>query len=258
MRNAFLLIPLLAAAACDPTGDPADPTTGLDHVFTQSGWALPATSSEAFTVAADLDADGAPENALGMAYPLLQSGGVDVHALGADGALVLAHRLRADDLADDDAARFIFAGTALDGAIVDGRFTGVAEELTIALPFFPGAAPVVLPLRAVRLDVDLAGCDGRVAGAIPAAALAAAIVPALADQLAAYNAVHPGSTLAQITYDENGDGVVDRAEMESMIAVVLSPDIDLDADGEDDALSVAVGFSCSSNHLLAPTPDGTR
>lgn len=159
--------------------------------------------------------------------------------------------------------------SAIAGSVTNRRFAGGPATLSAAISLFPDAAPVAIQLLAARISADLTadGCtNGRLGGAIPKVDIDDRLLPAMTmvidgligkDGTCRQNkATCSASNLALLgLFDANGDQVISLAEVKSngIIVNFTTPDVDLlgadgkpGHDGTPDAVSVALGFSCTS------------
>jgi hypothetical protein len=185
---------------------------------------------------------------------------------------VVLHSLRADDLQNDESVswrvyegaasaaprfdgsdRFQVAGVDGDlfGTIAAGRVVAKDGTVNLRVPLFPDQPPVELPLAAARVEVDLQGdrCEGKIGGAILSDDLTRRVLPAIAEQLITHVSLRPEHELSIIVidlFDANDDGVLTVAEVlaDPIVAALTAPDVDMSHDGERDAYSVALGFTC--------------
>lgn len=277
-----------ATAACSDPDEPAPPdvTTGAYHGFLQRGWLLPPDSAGARDLGEDLDGDGTIDNAGGQLVGALIGLGLELEEASADafasGQLVALHRLRADHLDADASIEWRtydgvpgapprFDGTDRPVAAVEtGRLAGMIRgghaelawgQTAVSLPFFPDQSPLRLPLLDARItvDVDAAGCTGRVAGGVPSDELEGAILPLLAVELIVHLARHPDhefTPIAMRVFDTDHDGKLTVAEVlaTELMQGAFRPDLDLDGDGEPDALSFGLGFDCVAATFAPPEP----
>jgi hypothetical protein len=282
-------LPLLLASACvaDSADDgPAPPvvTSGTYHHYTQRLFTLPSNSSEANALGMDLDGDEIVDNQAGAVIAALSGLGLDVQTASdealAAGGLVILHSVRADALGEDDSVSWrVMAGAPTDApprwdgtdtfrfAGDDGSFVGAIDRrgaemgwgvIAVPLPFFPDQSPTVLPLANARIRATITDtdCDGRIAGAMLAADIDTTL-RRFARQAITHIERHPEHELARIAYqvfDDNDDGVITVDEMvdDPITQGLFRPDLDLDGNGRDDALSFGFGFSCEAAQFAAP------
>lgn len=283
LRTALRTSPLLALLACaDQPGEPAGPpavTSGSYHAFIQHGWRFPATSSEWRAIGFDLDRDGFIENLGGSLIGALGGIGLPIDDANAEqlgrGDQIVGHVIRADRL-DDDASvawqlwttsgapptfdgRDRVAPTEVDGELVGAITAGMLHaqwgDAAIHVPLFPGQPPIAMPLTAARLDLTVDGpCHGVIGGALDEVAYQG-VLDQIAAETLAHMAAHPEhdfTRLARDVFDDNDDGQVTAAEVVRFGRQLLPPDLDLDDDGHDDAVSIAFAFDCAPAQLATP------
>jgi len=161
----------------------------------------------------------------------------------------------------------------LAGSIATGNFIGVADELTVKLTL--GGVPLTLPLKKARAELSGMSAAGwpstnsKIGGAITQADIQGSVLPAMA-------------TLIRTTFDEDCDvggtppscgcvggstgatmrNLFDKAptqdcqisdpEVTTVISGFLTPDIDLDDDGTNDAVSLGVGITAVAGTFTVP------
>jgi hypothetical protein len=163
-----------------------------------------------------------------------------------------------------DSPRNLTAG----GSVAHRAFAGGADSIAIAIPLFTGQPPLTVHLVAAHLaaDVSAAGCsNGRVGGAVPMTDVDEVILPAVAAVLD-YQLVSDGCSASPAAcsstdslllglLDQNGDRRISADELRSspLVQSLIQPDVDvLGADGKPghdgvkDAISIAVGFTCTA------------
>lgn len=282
MRIISTLFTTLVAAAlpgciyyAEPPADEPPIVDSGDYVqFVQTGWSLPTTSRLANELGMDLDGDGYNDNVIGAVIGALNGIGLEVtlaneEAFGS-GDLVLLHSLRADSLADDATVSWqLLLGSPSEPPRFDGtdELTAVGDLGTLIgmnrggvvttefgaaglyIPLFPDQPALGLPLDVAYLEVELgnAGAVGRIAGGIDARVVRDDLLPRLAEQVITHMASHPDhpfTTGAIQIFDADHDGQVsvDEIANASITKSLLSPDLDLDLDGEYDHVSFAVGL----------------
>jgi hypothetical protein len=287
LATVFLLALSAPLAAC-VTDDPALPEppvvdSGRYHHYVQTGWTLPATSSEAYQLAFDLDGDGSGDNNAGNIIGALAGLGLDASGTSAGafarGDVVILHSVRADDLVDDGAVSWrVLAGEAdapprfdgtdvlragsddgwLLGPLVQGRADLSWGGVTLALPFFPDQPPLELPLVEARLaaTITASGCSGRVGGVMLNADIETTL-PRFAAQAIVHIERNPTNRFAEAAhniFDEDRDGTitVDEIVTSSLTRSAFRPDVDLDGDGDPDGLSFGLGLECVPATFSAP------
>lgn len=149
--------------------------------------------------------------------------------------------------------------TPLTGGITTGHFRGAGGIVRLSLAF-PLVPPVLMTVRraAAELDVSDGGITGgRLGGAIARNELAATFTPAMAASFAAQIArdcqpprqppscgcLGGSAGLSAISlFDTDGNCTVSTGEVDRVASGLFTTDIDLDADGLPDALSIGLGL----------------
>lgn len=231
------------------------------------------TASEADGYALDLDGNGTADNALGRFFAGLSS------ILNVDQSIAASIGKPKPNPVLSGGGRFTVdpaapAGTDLRGSITRGQFTGGPGVVYLLLGLVPGHPPVQIQLVGARIQATCTsqGCaSGKIGGGLPAAEADSVIIPALAGILQGIiDASCTGSTIDSCTpatanllnlFDTNGDLKItpDELRANSLIAAVLSPDVDLlkangrpGHDGVNDSLSLGLGFTVKSAVFAAP------
>jgi hypothetical protein len=284
-----LALPALLAGACitgsgNDAPEPPVVTSGTYHHYAQRLFTLPSSSTEARAFGVDLDGDDVVDNQAGAVIAALSGLGLDVQTASdealTNGDLVILHSVRADALTSDDSVAWrVMAGRPTetsprwDGtdtfrvATDDGNFVGSIDSrgaemawgvVAVPLPFFPDQSPTILPLAnaQIRATITDTECDGVMAGAMLAPDIDTTL-RRFARQAITHIERHPEHELARVAYqvfDTNGDGVITVDEMvnDPITQGLFAPDLDLDHDGDDDALSFGLGFSCEAAQFSAP------
>ncbi len=163
----------------------------------------------------------------------------------------------------------------LGGAIAGGIFEGGPSTVTIELSLLEDVPPLTVRLIAARARarVTASGCtEGKLGGAVTRADIESMLVPALAiglngviaaDEgcLASYADCSTDTRTLLTAFDGNGNRVITAAEiLESLPGLLLfTPDIDLldengqpGSDGEEESVSVGLGFTCAKATFAAP------
>ncbi|HKE19551.1 MAG TPA: hypothetical protein VKB80_31960 [Kofleriaceae bacterium] len=163
------------------------------------------------------------------------------------------------------------------GATAGGKFTGGPGSVTIQLSLSELADPLSLTLSNAKSEVSVSAdglSDGILGGALTIDSINNDLLPAVATVIAGILAddgcdatatpcCEPGSTGEQIlqVLDEggvaDGDCVITAEELanNSFVSATLgSPDVDLDGDGTDDAVSLGIGFSAVTGTFTPPAP----
>ncbi len=272
MRIWFVAVLLgCSAESTDVTG----PFTGPTHRFVVDGIVVPRDSSEAGRLAADLDGDGAPDNAFGNVTGVLATtNDLSTHApdMIASGALASVVTLQADDLTADDAAGAVYLGAEGEPAVIAGgrltagafvsnrtRETRVPGAARVHLPVYVNADPIVLELEGMELELapdGNGGYDGIVRGGVREESAREAAYVGLVQMMETEPERH---LVFERGLDKDRDGTVTRAEVDdSLIAFLVAADIALydgdryapRPDAPADSLSVAFGIH------LAPCAEG--
>lgn len=157
------------------------------------------------------------------------------------------------------------------GEIDGGAFaTSSPGELLVSLPIGAESVDLTLELGRVEITTVSAGSlqSGTIAGAISGAEVGSAFIPALhgmiqeiitqdctggAPPACGCMANSSGESLLSL-FDENTDCAVPLAELEASatLASLLAPDVDTDADGTSDSLSLGIGFTAVGATFTQP------
>jgi hypothetical protein len=267
---------LVALCACSSeSSDVTGPFTGETHRFVVDAIQIPRDGSEAATLAADLDGDGAPENAFGNVTGVLAgTNDLSTHAADmiASGALASVVTIQANDLTSDDTVGVTYVGadgapaTVAGGGMFDGRFVSNRTRDTHApgralahLPIYVNADPLALTIEGMEIELSpdgSGGYTGIVRGGLREEDARAAAYSGLVQMFE----TEPERHLVFLRgIDTDHDDIVTRAEVDdSVIALLVSADIAL-FDGDTfgprpgappDSLSIAFGIH------LAPCAEG--
>ncbi|MEO8699933.1 MAG: hypothetical protein ABI867_07805 [Kofleriaceae bacterium] len=266
MKRSLIFLCGLLGCSSEPSNDVVGPFTGEARRFVIDRFELPMNNVDARALAVDLDGDGTVDNQAGMVLGTLTTQD-DVTLNAADmiasGALASVVVVQADDFLTDSAAGVTYFGseaapaTVMGGRIEGGVFVSNRTSLTevpgaaqLRLPVFRDADPIDVPLRAMQIDLAPDASGGyvaRIAGCIPAAAVADAAFAGIVQMLANDPAHH--LVFARLM-DTNLDGELTREEFDlnSIFSSLLAPDKDFDGVGE----CLTIAFDA---HLL-PCPSG--
>ncbi|HEU4615819.1 MAG TPA: hypothetical protein VFS15_27170 [Kofleriaceae bacterium] len=276
MRVWLVAVPVCLLGACSGDGnDVTGPFTGESRRFVVDAVRVPRDGSEAMQLAADLDGDGAPENAFGNVTGVLgTTNDLSTHAADmiASGALASTVTIQADDLTDDDSVGVTYHGadgepaTVAGGRFVGGAFvsnrtreTRVPGRARVHLPVYVNADPLALDLEGMELELTAdgsGGYDGIVRGGFREEDAREAAYLGLLQMFETEPERH---IVFERGIDADHDDVITRAEVDdSVIALLVSADIALfdgdryapRTDAPADSLSVAFGIH------LAPCAEG--
>jgi hypothetical protein len=295
------------------TGGPDAPSvTGPYTHFATSGVKIGKNATEATANGFDLTADGKVDNALGKALAGL-SAEVDIDGpIGAAltaGEFVILHSLHGDTTNAASATWQVYLGNPftppakpdltsgsgaftiatadqgkaiLNGTVSSGKFTTTTPgNLTLQLSLLQGSNPIMISLKAARLEATISGntCTGKIGGGILAKDLNDNLVPALADQIntriqtdkeASCDKTCGASKMASCCsstnqtiltlFDTNGDFTIttDEVKTNTFVQAILTADVDiLDAsgnigkDGTPESVSIGLGFTCVKGTFTA-------
>ena len=266
------------AVAMPPSSLSARPP---ERGYVTSTLALPETPNQANTYARDINGDGHLDNAFGQFLATLASQNLDFQSDTVDaifgGKLLMLHSLRTPSWKKTTKAtwRVLFAKPAVpkfDGTdVLKVNASGPSSLLLRAtvrnhrVKTRAGSVPVQLALGDIvtlrlKSGVIAATCSrsrcsqGRITGAITKQELDSHTIPQLAAAFTArvaHDCPGPGpdscgseGQILQQLFDTDDDLVISSAELSenSFVQALLSPDLDLNHDGELDALSVGLGF----------------
>jgi hypothetical protein len=143
----------------------------------------------------------------------------------------------------------------VSGYIMDGALTAFGEQLPVGITLPTMDEPLIIPLEAAHMDGTIDGqvMQGRIGGAIPDQAVDLVLIPFIhqallhaVDRDCPQGVCEEGSfgELLLEVFDADGDGAISLAELrdDDLTQALLVPDVDLDDDGTNDALSFALGY----------------
>lgn len=252
----------MALAACSAeSSDITGPFSGQSKKFYVDAIEVPADSTQASMVSADLDGDGSPDNKFGNATAVLAATNDLSHDSAdmiASGAIASVVEIQADNLTSDDRVGVtIDGGTVFGGKLVEGTFTSNRMRdtqhpgtATFHLPVFTNTSPVILDVTG-ELDLVPDGDGYR--------AILRGTVDATAAREAAFHGIdemfqtEPQRHLPFMrTVDADHDGIVTHEELDSsVIGLLLAPDL-----GDD--ISLAVAFHVSAMPVMKTPTDHCR
>lgn len=161
----------------------------------------------------------------------------------------------------------------LKGSIASGQFNGGPGTISLRLTL--GGATLSVPLHAARVQLAGLGADGwstsgsKLGGAIAESDVTASVQPWIANLVrAAFDtdcdvggtppscgcvAASTGATFRNL-FDKapTQDCTLSDSEVASVIGAFLTPDVDLDGDGTNDALSLGVGVTGVAGSFTVP------
>jgi hypothetical protein len=283
MRLPILL--LCAAAGCFSTRDedldtcpvpePETVVAGASFEYVVDSFHFPSSYKESQDLGVDLDRHGDPDNQIGAILALFADRyDLDgaTRSLIESGAIVHVVELRARSLADATGVGVTttngHAGGIghLAGRIAGGRLHAELGTLPLAVTLPGLGRTFVLPLVGVTLDAEVSAehMQGTIAGAIRAEdtdllvqAIHEGFTRIVSD---ACQPICPERSFAELlleVFDADHDGVIglDELRTDPVTVALLAPDVDLydgdtlgpgcDPTAEDDALSVAIGFTAT-------------
>jgi hypothetical protein len=164
---------------------------------------------------------------------------------------------------------------AIAGRIMASKFTGGPGTVNLQIALAAGA-PIDLPLQKAKAELNSISAtgwtSGKIGGAISQTDIDNNVVPAIGntvrtsfDETCATNT--QGGTMANMcmcTAGETGEtlrGLFDKmpydcnltdAEVQSVVSGFLTPDIDLDGNGTNDALSLGIGVTAVAATFTVP------
>lgn len=239
---------LLAVAACtssSPT-DITGPFTGPVSRYVVDRFALPATYSDARTLADDLDGNGYADNQLGsLVSSLATQADVTTHAADmiASGAIASSVEIQAPSLDRAAKASVTFYGaagepaTAMGGTIGTGgvfvsnptRTTRVPGLAIVHLPVFADADPSAFAVDAMEIELvpdGAGGYDATIRGGVPTSDVATAVCAGMQQMIYARPDDH---YILANAFDANHDGQLtcDEIADSSLVKAVTAPDVTL-------------------------------
>lgn len=177
-----------------------------------------------------------------------------------------------DVTSDDPGNAMIF------GDMASGHYSGSSGVIFLSVPLLVGDEPLTLKVIGAHAEVDVTDTGmtgGRLGGAVPDSYIQSDVLPQIAETMADVIArdcfgTHPncctadtdGQTVTNL-FDSDMDCMVTLQELydSSLLDVVLAPDVDLldeegldGSDGEDDSVSLGVGFTAV--RAIYETPAG--
>lgn len=274
-------LPLLLLTACASDPGPDDivgPFTGPVHRFVVDRFIIPASTTQARELGADLDGEGTVDNQLGFAFSFLANfDNLTTHGddMVASGAIASIIEIQADDLTNDPTVGVRYYGREGDpaveigGSIVDGVFlsnrtrdTRAAGKAILHLPIFADADPSVVPLDAVEMELGPDG-DGlyvRIRGGVAPQLAAAETARGLIQMIEANPQAHP-TAIRLFDHDADGKLTVEEVEKDETIGGLLATDVRLRVDGklvERLSLGFAVhAIPCPEGNCALRAPDDT-
>jgi hypothetical protein len=188
--------------------------------------------------------------------------------------------------ANDTVCRHQFSGTGmftvdttgptdskLAGRIMAGKFTGGPGEVTLQIAL--AGTPISLPLKKARAEITGITASGwatmssKIGGAVTQADINATVMPAIGNTVrtsfdtdcdvggtppgCGCTANSTGATLKNL-FDKapTQDCTISDAEVMTVVSGFLTPDIDLDGDGTNDALSLGLGVTGVAGTFTVP------
>ena len=262
MRVSALVLVACTLGCSDEGSDVVGPFSGDVRRFHVDAFSIPRTGSEALALADDLDGDGAAENALGNVTSVLATTNdltIDADAMIASGALASFVEIQADDLTDDATVGVRFVGAegavadVVGGRLVAGTFRSNRTRetthpglSTVYLPIFTNADPLSLALGGIELDLTpdgSGGYDAIVRGGIPEGSARAAAYGGFIQMAETEPDRH---LVFGRGIDTDHDDVFSQAELDdSVIAILVSADLERYATTAEPAMSVAFGVHLS-------------
>lgn len=164
----------------------------------------------------------------------------------------------------------------LVGRVVNGKFNGGPGNVTLQISL-GGGTPINLPLKKAKaelLGVSAEGwTSGKIGGAITQDDINTEVVPAIGTTVrnsfdetcmtAAEGGTAPncgceaggtGETLKGLFDKTPNDCTITDAEVMAVVSGFLTPDVDLDGDGTNDALSLGIGVDSATAMFTPPAP----
>jgi len=158
----------------------------------------------------------------------------------------------------------------LAGRIMSGTFNGGPGTVTLQIAL-SGGNPINLPLQKAKARIpgitEAGWTGGIIGGAISQDDINTQVIPAIATTVRSSFAEDctvggtppdcgcaSGSTGATIKdlFDDNQDCTITDAEVMGVVSGFLTPDIDLDEDGTNDALSLGLGVDAVAGGFTVP------
>jgi hypothetical protein len=175
----------------------------------------------------------------------------------------------------DGSGMFVVAQSdgIVTGTIAGGDFDGGPSTLTLWLPLFSPTVPVELPLQKARVHLENVTAFGlgsgcKLGGAVTMSDFSTRVVPSMATGMRQTFAADctiggtppscdcaPGSTgetLRSLFDKTPNDCQISDTEVEAVMGSILTPDIDLDGDGTNDAISIGVGINAVTGGYTVP------
>ncbi|KAB2891190.1 MAG: hypothetical protein F9K40_19005 [Kofleriaceae bacterium] len=164
---------------------------------------------------------------------------------------------------------------AIAGRIVNGNFSGGPGTVNLQIAL-AGGLPIDLPLQRARAELSSVSATGwmtgKIGGAISQEDIDNNVIPAIGDTVRTSfdetcDTSTQGGTMANMCNCEAGEtgetlrGLFDKmpydcdltnAEVQMVVSGFLTPDIDLDGDGTNDALSLGIGVSAVAGTFTPP------
>ena len=166
---------------------------------------------------------------------------------------------------------------AIAGRIVNGKFTGGPGTVNLQIAL-SGGVPIDLPLQKAKAELNsitaTGWTSGKIGGAISQADIDNNVVPAIGDtvrnsfdETCATNT--QGGTMTNMCMCQMGmtgetlrglfdkmpyDCNITNAEVQMVVSGFLTPDIDLNGDGTNDALSLGIGVTSVGATFTPPVP----
>jgi hypothetical protein len=149
---------------------------------------------------------------------------------------------------------------AIGGRIVNGKFTGGPGTVNLQIAL-AGGVPIDLPLQKAKAEINAVSAtgwtSGKIGGAISQDDINNNVVPAIANTVrtsfdetcdvggtppnCGCQAGETGETLRGLFDKMPNDCMITDAEVQMVVSGFLTPDIDLNGDGTNDALSLGIG-----------------
>ncbi len=157
----------------------------------------------------------------------------------------------------------------IGGLVISNVFRG--DGGTVVMPISMSGAPVWVTLRLAKAELTSLGptsFQGKIGGAVTMQDLTTQVIPEMAQSIrAAFDetcdvggtppncgcvAGEAGETLRGVFDRSPNDCVITDAEVQAVISGFLTPDIDMDLDGVNDALSLGVGIRGVTGSFTSP------